>query len=301
MKNYYLIILMIFSSINGTAQNVGINTSSPNTTLDVNGSVAFRESAISLVNGDNNNLVVSNFSFYRITGPTAAYAITGIGNGINGKVITLYNASTFAMTIRNLSAGSLAVNQVKTLTGSDLVFATGNSSVTLQYSALESKWIVIAQQNAIPQTPVLNQSANSVFGTTGLTVTPTTVITIIPGLSTTINVPAGCVVYLSSTGGIVTTAALATGFSVVDVLLRVDGAFLANGAYARVIAANTTGLTSGMISNWSLFTTVSLIAGNHTFDVSVVGVNAAGASNATVSGNNTSVNQGTLSVVILRQ
>lgn len=301
MKICFLAALMMLLGINGFAQNVGINTPSPNTTLDVNGTIAYRESSVTLINADNNNLVLSNFSFFKIIGPTGNFAITGIAGGFNGKVITLYNATNFAMTIRNLSASSSAANQIKTLTGSDLVFATGNSSVTIQYSALDTKWIVVAQQNAIPQAPILNQSGNSVFGSGSLAVTPTTPQTLIPGLSYTVNVPAGSLVYLSSVGGLATTAAIANGFSIVDVFIRVDGTILPNGAYARIIAANTTGITNGMIANWSLSTVVSLAAGSHTFEVVVLGVNTVGASNATVSGNNTSTNQGTLSVVILKQ
>jgi hypothetical protein len=66
------------------------------------------------------------------------------------------------------------------------------------------------------------------------------------------------------------------------------------------MAANTTGVTN-KISSWHLSQVVTVSAGSHTFAVRTVGVNVAGAVNATVSGNNTSPLQGTLNVLVLRQ
>ena len=300
MKYTLLLFTMLCFVLNAHSQNVGINNPAPNTTLDVNGALALRETAISMANGDNNNVVIGERSFFRITGPTAAFAITGLANGINGKLVTLYNATAFAFTVKNLDASSAAANQVKTLTGADIVFAAANSSVTLQYSLQENKWIVIAQQSPEPVL-TLNQSAASAFGSAGLTVLPTSPQTLIPGLTQTITVPAGSVVYLSSAGGVQTTAAVATGFSVVDVLFAIDGIIVPNGGYQRVFAANTGGVTASMISYWSLSTAVTLTAGAHTFAVLATGVSIAGASNATLSGNNTSVLQGTLTVAVLKK
>jgi|GEM_PF-7059674 len=56
-----------------------------------------------------------------------------------------------------------------------------------------------------------------------------------------------------------------------------------------------------MISGWSLSTAVTLPAGSHTFATVAIGVAVAGASNATVSGNNTSTNQGTITVMIIKK
>jgi len=206
------------------------------TSLDVNGSLALREAVLVLTNADNNNVAIAGYSFFRITGPTTSFAITGIANGFDGKVITLYNATVFSLTIKNLNPSSASANQIKTLTGSDLIFAAANSSVALQYSLSETKWIVIAQQNLAAQTVTFNQSANSVFGTAALTVLPSTPQTVIPGLTQTIDVPAGSVAYISSVGALVTTAAIATGFSVVDIFLTIDGSITANGGYQRVYA-----------------------------------------------------------------
>jgi len=73
---------------------------------------------------------------------------------------------------------------------------------------------------------------------------------------------------------------------------------VANGGYQRIIAANSTGFVN-MIRAWSMSMVVTVPAGSHTFAVRVVGV-AGGGADATVSGNNTSPNQGTLTAVVLK-
>ncbi|MBK8285402.1 MAG: hypothetical protein IPK97_11290 [Ahniella sp.] len=77
-----------------------------------------------------------------------------------------------------------------------------------------------------------------------------------------------------------------------------DGSLVANGGYQRVIAANTGGVVNA-IAGWSTSLVVTVAAGSHTFAVRRW-VNLAGAVNATVSGNNTSPNQGALNVIVLK-
>jgi hypothetical protein len=143
------------------------------------------------------------------------------------------------------------------------------------------------------------QLGNGVFGTATLTVTPTTVATLIPGLTTTVDVPANSVVMISTDGGVATTSTAATGFSTVDVVIAVDGALLANGGYKRIIAANTTGIT-GVFAPWSMSAVVTLAPGLHTIQVQAAGTGGASA-NATLSGDATNVNQGSLSVLVLKK
>jgi len=53
-----------------------------------------------------------------------------------------------------------------------------------------------------------------------------------------------------------------------------------------------------MIAAWSISQVVNLAAGSHTFEVRAIGTSQG--SNATVSGDNTSVSQGTLTATILK-
>lgn len=128
------------------AQNVGIGTSGPLTKLDVNGDLAIREgTALALVNGANHNLAMGPFSFFRITGPTAAFTVTGLAGGQDGKVLVLYNTTNQAMSIANENAGSAANNRIRTQSGSDLVTpAVNGATVTLIYNALAQRWLVLS-------------------------------------------------------------------------------------------------------------------------------------------------------------
>ena len=104
---------------------------------------------------------------------------------------------------------------------------------------------------------------------------------------------------ISTYGGVQTTSTVATGYSSVNVYVVVNGSLLPGAGYQRVTAANTTGLTAGKISNWSLSSGTLLSAGTHTISVAVIGADGAGAS-ATVGGDNTSVLQGELNVLLLK-
>jgi hypothetical protein len=115
------------------------------TMVDINGDMALRRADVTAANGNNNNFAVGAFSFIRLTGPTAAFAITGISGGQNGKVIILYNSTTQAMTINNESTNSTAANRITTLTGGNQVTA-GVGSAMLIYDGNSSRWLMIAWQ-----------------------------------------------------------------------------------------------------------------------------------------------------------
>ena len=126
-----------------TTGYLGIGTTAPKVKADVNGDFGYRQNTFAASNGSNNDINVGTYSFIRISSPTAVFTITGIANGFDGKIVTIYNSTSFNMTIANNSGSSSAANQIITLTGADISTA-GAGSVTLQYSAADTKWIVIA-------------------------------------------------------------------------------------------------------------------------------------------------------------
>lgn len=152
MRKIYLTALCISlaCTLLRAQSNVGIGTSDPKSKLDVAGGLALREgTALTLVNGNNDNIVLTgNYSFYRITGPTAAFSIAGIvpATGADGQVVTLVNTTTQIMTIKNNASGT-AANTIKTLSGSDMDAVAGNSSVSLQYNKTAACWYVTGSQN----------------------------------------------------------------------------------------------------------------------------------------------------------
>ncbi len=141
------------------------------------------------------------------------------------------------------------------------------------------------------------QNVASVWSTSGVTITPASAFTVVPGLSTTVTVPANSKVFITSYGGIQTTSASAFGFSLVDVVLFVDGALVTNGAYQRLNAINN-GIV-GAFAYWSISTAPVIPAGVHTFSIQAKG-NGSG-SDATVGGNSNSVLQGELTIMFLKQ
>lgn len=213
----------------------------------------------------------------------AGSKVTGtVANASNAATATTAGNVTGVVAIANGGTGSASQNFVDLSTAQTVGGAktfSGNVTVNGTFSA------------------ILGQSVNTVFGTAAVTVTPSTTATVVPGLTQTLTVPTGFSAYIVTDGGLATTATTATGFSTVDAGIYIDGVLPTNGAYERVQAANTTGL-NGMIRYWKLSTYVPLTAGAHTFDVRVAGAGVG--SNATVGGNNSSVFQGTLTVILVR-
>ncbi len=123
--------------------NTGIATTRPNTRLDVNGDFSLRENNLFLANGNNHNLAVGVSSFANVSNVTANYTITGIRDGVDGKIFTLVNSSPFNLTIANLDTGSDPINRINTLAGAN-ISTIGNGSVTFQYSTIQNRWMVIA-------------------------------------------------------------------------------------------------------------------------------------------------------------
>ncbi len=141
---------ILFSASLIAQSNVGIGTNDPKSKLDIDGSISLREgAALALVNGNNDNIALTgNYSFYRISGPTAAFSILGLvpPSGADGQMLTLVNTTSQVMTIKNNASGTPA-NSISTLTGGDFESIAGNSSITLQYNKTAQRWFVTANQN----------------------------------------------------------------------------------------------------------------------------------------------------------
>lgn len=123
---------------------IGFNTSSPVTLIDANGDLALRQNEVTVVNGVNNDVSTGPYSFVKVTGPSAAFSLSGFTGGVDGKILTVLNLTGQNMTIVNQTgSGSITANRINTLSGADIV-TTGNGSVTMQYSIADNRWMVIA-------------------------------------------------------------------------------------------------------------------------------------------------------------
>ena len=142
--SFFVAILLLFS-FSGFSQ-VGINTTSPTTTLDIEGAISLRESPrpLELLNGVNIDISLTGdapYSQYRIEGPDAAFQINGIKSVFeaDGQIVRLVNTTDQIMTIVHNEGSEL---KIVCPAGKNLIVGGRNSSVTLQYSKGLRKWTV---------------------------------------------------------------------------------------------------------------------------------------------------------------
>jgi hypothetical protein len=141
------------------------------------------------------------------------------------------------------------------------------------------------------------QDIVEVYGTGQLQVSgSTTTYTLIPGLSTVVNVPDNARVRIDTSGGIQCTQA-GNAHAVVDIAIVIDGAV--TNAQRRVVAANTTTLGQ-MIANWSFGRTFTLTPGSRQIEVRAIGVDPSAAV-ANVSSGSAPQIQGVLTVTVLKR
>lgn len=216
------------------------------------------------------------------TGPTGSAGATG-GTGSIGVV-----GATGLQGVKG-ATGSIGAFGITGSTGS--TGAIGRTGSTGNTGANGT-----AGQNAIDAygtsplkiiQPILPKGANS----------PPGLWTPIPGLKQTIAVPPNSVISLYTDGAIQTAVANKTGFSAVDIAIFIDGVLSIDAAHKRVIAVNSP-IVSPMIENYSMGKVVSLSAGDHIIEVKARWI--AGA-DVNIGGNNSSVAQGVLKVIILKK
>jgi hypothetical protein len=133
----------LFFSSRSFSQNVGVNTTTPEATLDVNGDIIIRTAPLTVADGTTPALDVntSRFSYYKLTGPTADFTLAGITAGIDGRLVTLFNRSGFAMQLTNEDAAAAVADMI--VTGTNATISIPNKGiVNLQYDGDEQKWIV---------------------------------------------------------------------------------------------------------------------------------------------------------------
>ena len=118
---------------------------------------------------------------------------------------------------------------------------------------------------------------------------PTASFSVLPGLSVTVAVPANAKVIVTSDGGALLSDQTSNLPGTADVALVVDGSI--STAFQRFR------ISGSEFGNWSFARTLALPAGNHTVSVSA---RLFSGTPVLISGNSSSVNQGSLSTTILK-
>lgn len=98
---------------------------------------------LTLVNGANNNVQLSNATWFRVAGVSGVFSISGLIDTWASRTVCIYNPTSNAMTITNEGVGSTAANRITTLSGADIV-GSGMSSICMTYDDTDARWIVVS-------------------------------------------------------------------------------------------------------------------------------------------------------------
>jgi len=126
----------------GTTLNVQSGSITTDQYFSANRGYITKEISQTLPNGRSDNIALNAGGQIAITGPTAAFSISGIAGGIAGREITLVNTTSQTLTILHFDANSASQNQIIIRGGASLSIA-GAGAVRLVYSAAISKWLVL--------------------------------------------------------------------------------------------------------------------------------------------------------------
>lgn len=154
MRRFLLLTLMLAmykTYAQPTGNKVGINTTAPQATLDINGDIIIRSMPLYVSDGVNLSVDINTdrFSNYKVQGPTADFIIAGLMAGADGRMITLNNRSGFLMQLSNEDPAAQPIEQIVTGTGGTIDINAGGM-VTLQYDGDLQKWVVQSKNNIIP-------------------------------------------------------------------------------------------------------------------------------------------------------
>lgn len=130
---------LIVDTMGGSDSVVSNSEGASTVVTSWNGGVAYPQRNLTLVNGANHNVSVDDGIYWRITGPTAPFSISGFKTVADGRYLILQNATTQDMTLTN-DAGSVAANRLLTLTGADLTM-NGLGITTFLYSVADVRWV----------------------------------------------------------------------------------------------------------------------------------------------------------------
>jgi hypothetical protein len=119
----------------------------PQAGLDLNRSLALRSASITLVNGVNVDVANPYRASVEITGPSAAFSLSGIVGGTEGQVLEIVNLSEQQMVINHQDPAETTASRFVCPGGPPgLTLAAspgGFNWVRVKYSSSQSRWLVL--------------------------------------------------------------------------------------------------------------------------------------------------------------
>lgn len=144
----------------------GFGNTSPNTTVDINGSFAIRNSVVTSIGLTGLISSVSGSIF--ITGYITPI-FTGLDSGSNGKLVYVGNKSGVDITLKEQYSGITANYRIITGVG-DLIFKN-NTVIQFQYDSISTRWRLIGKNKIDYATDITNLPSMNYVSKTGDTMT----------------------------------------------------------------------------------------------------------------------------------
>ena len=164
MKKIITVLLLLQSAIAFT-QNVGINNTNPQASLDLQGDLRLRSASLVVNNGVYSSLDITTqkSSTYILTRPVGippfgVTTISGINGGIDGRVVTFFNNSPDIRIVSETGSltSNIPANRINTGTNEEVLLHKWGS-IVLRYDGVLSRWTV---QNSNNTSGLVNSSSS---------------------------------------------------------------------------------------------------------------------------------------------
>lgn len=117
------------------------------------GTISLGDGTMTLANGTNNNVAAGFDTYMQVSGPTAAFTITGIVpvfassaskavRGAKGRMLVLRNPTAYTMTIAHQSASSTAANRIITSSAANVEMGAGTTAILI-YNVASERWHLV--------------------------------------------------------------------------------------------------------------------------------------------------------------
>ncbi|MBK9567718.1 MAG: hypothetical protein IPO37_21895 [Saprospiraceae bacterium] len=152
------IFILLLTQVSVNAQNIGINNTDPQSSLDINGDLRLRTQTLTLPQGISHDvdLTTQKAAGYNFAGGALDGAIiSGFNGGVDGRIVTIFNNGNSAIQLYHEAGGSLAGNRILTGTGNNAIIYQ-NGSVTMRYDGQKMRWTIVSSNYTDGLTPPAN-------------------------------------------------------------------------------------------------------------------------------------------------